>query len=50
MNNAVGDFGQKKENGRKISLFSLLKKEPSFAFFSVSSKEGKQTYWGGAKK
>ena len=50
MNNAVGDFGQKKENGRKISLFSLLKKEPSFSFFSVSSKEGKQTYWGGAKK
>ena len=47
--NAVGDFGQKKENGRKISLFSLLKKEPSFSFFSVSSKDGKQPYWGGPK-
>ena len=33
----------------KISLLlSLIKKEPSFSFFSVSSKEGKQT-WGWPK-
>ena len=53
MNNEGGDVGQKKQNGRNgksLSLLSLIKKEPSFSFFSVSSKEGKQTYWwGGAK-
>ena len=51
MNNE-GDVGQKKQNGRngKSLSFSLIKKEPSFSFFSVSSKEGKQTYWGGGQK
>ena len=50
MNNE-GDVGQKKQNGRNgksLSLLSLIKKEPSFSFFSVSSKEGKQT-WGWPK-
>jgi hypothetical protein len=52
LNKEVGDFGQKKQNGRNgksLSLLSLIKKEPSFSFFSVSSKEGKQTTWGGQK-
>lgn len=52
MNNEGGDVGQKKQNGRNgksLSLLSLIKKEPSFSFFSVSSKEGKQTTWGGQK-
>ena len=49
MNNE-GDFGQEKTKWEENLSASLsLKKEPSFAFFSVSSKEGKQTYWGGPK-
>mgnify|MGYP001079663230 CR=1 FL=1 len=50
MNNE-GDFGQEKTKWEENLSASLsLKKEPSFAFFSVSSKEGKQTYWGGGPK
>ena len=51
MNNERGDVGQKKQNGRngKSLSFSLIKKEPSFSFFSVSSKEGKQTTLGWPK-
>lgn len=39
---------KKKMGGKSLSSLSK-KKEPSFSFFSVSSKEGKQTYWGGPK-